>query len=134
VESLTFPPAYQTVHHELECTNANALITGRAGSGNSTLLSHWLGLTTKTVVVLAPSAVAALNVGGVMIHRFCRMQPNTLRGAVKMLNGPQRELYRRLDAIVIDEVSMVRADTLDCLEHFMRRNGPLPGEAFGVAS
>ena len=95
------------------------------------MLRHWLSLTAKTVAVLAPSAVAALNVGGLTIHRCCRMQPNTLPGAVKTLSDPNRELYRRLDAIVIDEVSMVRADVLDCLERFMRRNGPRPGAPFG---
>jgi len=129
----TFVPSYRKVLDLLECTAANVLVTGRAGSGKTTLVQHWLQTTRKTVAMLAPTGIAALNAGGETIHRFCHMRPNTPPRDMKTLSNPDGELYRRLDAIVIDEISMVRGDTLDCLERFMRRNGRQVGLPFGGA-
>jgi ATP-dependent exoDNAse (exonuclease V) alpha subunit len=133
VQYPTFVPSYRQVLDQLECTNANVLVTGRAGGGKTTLLRHWLQTTHKTVAMLAPTGIAALNAGGETIHRFCRMRPNTPPRDMKTLGDSERELYCALDAIVIDEVSMVRADTLDCLERHMRRNGRQTGMPFGGA-
>lgn len=98
-------------------------ITGRAGTGKSTLLSYFKKHTEKNIVVLAPTGVAAVNIGGATIHSFFQFKPDITVEKAWAKGGKARkpELYRALDAIVIDEISMVRADLLDCIDAFMRR-------------
>lgn len=98
-------------------------ITGRAGTGKSTLLQYFKKHTMKNIVILAPTGVAAVNIGGATIHSFFQFKPDvTLEKAwVKGAKAKKPELYKALDAIVIDEISMVRADLLDCVDAFMRR-------------
>ncbi len=120
----------------LESTSKPVFITGRAGTGKSTLLDHFRSITRKRVAVLAPTGVAALNVRGQTVHSFCRFKPDVTLESVKALpkakaEGPEGDLYRSLDVIIIDEVSMVRADLLDCVEKFLRLNGPRPKRLFG---
>jgi len=82
--------------------------------------------------VLAPTGVAALNVKGQTIHSFFGFKPNITLDRVKRLRFSGREnVYEKLDAIVIDEISMVRADLLDCVDRFLRLNGPGPDKPFG---
>ncbi|MBI2957904.1 MAG: AAA family ATPase, partial [Chloroflexi bacterium] len=99
----------------------------------STLLSHFRQTTRKKVVVLAPTGVAALNVGGQTIHSFFGFRPNVTLERVKRVrpHGGEEDIYKKLDAIVIDEISMVRADLLDCVDKFMRLNGPTARTPFG---
>lgn len=98
-------------------------VTGRAGTGKSTLLQYFKKTTNKNIVILAPTGVAAVNIGGATIHSFFGFKPDvTLEKAwVRGGKAKKPELYRSLDAIVIDEISMVRADLLDCIDAFMRR-------------
>jgi ATP-dependent DNA helicase PIF1 len=116
----------------LEVGEKSVFITGRAGTGKSTLLDYFRNTTSKKVAVLAPTGVAALNVKGQTIHSFFRFKPGITPGRVKRLrsNNPE-SIYRKLDAIVIDEVSMVRADLLDCVDRFLRLNGPRGDKPFG---
>ncbi len=116
----------------LEHSYLNLFITGRAGTGKSTLLEHFQRHTGKKVAVLAPTGVAALNVKGQTIHSFFGFKPGvTPENIPEPRSGRRRELYKKLDAIVIDEVSMVRADLLDCVDGFLRRYGPHSGLPFG---
>ena len=119
----------------LETTDKPVFITGRAGTGKSTLLEHFRTTTRKQVAVLAPTGVAALNVRGQTVHSFCRFKPGVTLDKVKKLppskTGPGAEIYKRLDTVIIDEISMVRADLLDCVEKFLRLNGPLTKRRFG---
>jgi ATP-dependent DNA helicase PIF1 len=119
--------------HIMEDTNKSIFVTGRAGTGKSTLLSYFRLVTPKKVAVLAPTGVAALNVKGQTIHSFFRFKPGiTLRQINKLRSGEEgKTLYQKLDAIVIDEISMVRADLLDCVDKFLRLNGPDPAKPFG---
>ncbi len=98
-------------------------ITGRAGTGKSTLLQYFKKTTQKNIVILAPTGVASVNIGGATIHSFFQFKPDvTLEKAWKIGGKAKKpELYKSLDAIVIDEISMVRADLLDCVDAFMRR-------------
>jgi ATP-dependent exoDNAse (exonuclease V) alpha subunit len=118
----------------MEGSRRHVFITGKAGSGKSTLLELFRRTTAKAVAVLAPTGVAALNVQGQTIHAFCRFRldisPDKVR-KVSGKDGARAALYRKLEAVVIDEISMVRADLLDCLEKFLRLNGPRPNERFG---
>ncbi len=117
----------------MENTDKNLFITGRAGTGKSTLLSYFRANTRKRVVVLAPTGVAALNVQGQTIHHFFGFKPDITPDKVSRVHvdPEQAELYRSLDTIVIDEISMVRADLLDCVDQFLRLNGPREDRPFG---
>jgi ATP-dependent exoDNAse (exonuclease V) alpha subunit len=117
----------------MERTPRNVFITGRAGTGKSTLLDYFRHITKKRVVVLAPTGVAALNVKGQTIHSFFGFKPGITPDQVKKVRSTfqSKSIYKNLDAIVIDEISMVRADLLDCVDRFLRLNGPRPGKPFG---
>ncbi|MFH0789410.1 MAG: AAA family ATPase [Pseudomonadota bacterium] len=125
---------FQVALDLLENTSRPVFITGKAGTGKSTLLDHFRKITHKRIAVLAPTGVAALNVHGQTIHSFCGFKPGISLDKVKKktYKGPNRPtLYKKLDTLIIDEISMVRADLLDCLEKFLRLNGPRPRTPFG---
>ncbi len=121
--------------HWMEETARPVFVTGKAGTGKSTLLEHFRETTLKKIAVLAPTGVAALNVRGQTIQSFCGFKPDITLAKVRKINAkkdPDRAaLLRKLDAVVIDEISMVRADLLDCVEKFLRLNGPKPRRPFG---
>ena len=118
----------------IENTDAHVFVTGRAGTGKSTLLSHLTANTEKSFAVCAPTGVAALNVGGVTIHSLFTF-PLGLLGEVdigKHLSRRTRDVLKALDMLVIDEVSMVSADLMDAMDRAMRiargrRNLPFGG-------
>ncbi|MFH2019465.1 MAG: PIF1 family DEAD/DEAH box helicase [bacterium] len=116
-------PQFLSALSLMEDSLDSLFITGRAGTGKSTLLSYFKTTTKKNVVVLAPTGVAAVNIGGATIHSFFGFKPDiTVEKAwVKGKKARKPELYRALDAIIIDEISMVRADLLDCVDAFLRR-------------
>ncbi|MCB0554305.1 MAG: AAA family ATPase [Phaeodactylibacter sp.] len=118
----------------LEKQGRNVFITGRAGTGKSTLLQLFRQTTRKKAVVLAPTGIAALNVKGQTIHSFFGFPPRPLsRQEIKKRRN--RRLYQNLEMLVIDEVSMVRADLLDNIDWFLRinRDNPLPFGGLQVA-
>jgi len=100
----------------------NVFITGKAGTGKSTLLNYFIEHIDKNVVVLAPTGVAALNVRGETIHSFFHFPVGITPEKAKRLAGKFKndDLFSSIDAIVIDEISMVRADLLDCIDLFLR--------------
>jgi ATP-dependent DNA helicase PIF1 len=112
----------------------SVFITGKAGTGKSTLLRHFLDSTSRQAVVAAPTGVAALNVGGQTIHRLFSFPP-TVTPEMVASDGyhPRRSIgvLRTLETLVVDEVSMVRADLLDSVDAALRRFGPHHGEPFG---
>lgn len=111
----------------LEKESKNLFITGRAGTGKSTLLQLFRNTTRKKVVVLAPTGVAALNVRGQTIHSFFGFPPRLISPR-EITKRKDRRLYRQMEILVIDEISMVRADILDNIDYFLRlnRDSPLP--------
>jgi tRNA(Met) C34 N-acetyltransferase TmcA len=119
-------PGFRRALDIMEGTSHHVFITGKAGTGKSTLLELWRGQTLKRIAVLAPTGVAALNVRGQTIHSFFGFKPDVTPEAVRKLGkgrgaaADRATLYRNLDAIVIDEVSMVRADLMDCVEKVLR--------------
>lgn len=112
---------FQEVLDQIEHTKEHYFITGRAGTGKSTLLSLFCKTTKKRAVVLAPTGIAALNVGGQTIHSFFRFPPKMINAKdIKKLRN--HYLYKNLDVLIIDEISMVRADMLDNIDLFLRVN------------
>ena len=131
---IDFNPEFQHALDMMEKTDKNIFITGRAGTGKSTLLNYFHNNTKKNAVILAPTGVAAVNVGGQTIHSFFHFKPNVTPASVKKKKAAQKEkttIYKKLTTIIIDEVSMVRADLLDCVDKFLRLNGPNSKRPFG---
>jgi ATP-dependent DNA helicase PIF1 len=124
-------PEFRKALDVMEHSNRHVFITGRAGTGKSTLLDYFRQTTRKEVAVLAPTGVAALNVQGQTIHSFFGFKPSITPDKVRKVSGADGAIYRQFDTIIIDEVSMVRADLLDCVERFLSLNGPRRKEWFG---
>lgn len=111
----------------LEKTNQSLFITGRAGTGKSTLLQLFRSTTRKKMVVLAPTGIAALNVQGQTIHSFFGFPPRFIQ-AKDITKHFNKKWFKRIEVLVIDEISMVRADLLDAIDRSLRlnRENPMP--------
>lgn len=126
----------------INSTNRSLFLTGKAGTGKTTLLKEIIATTHKNTVVVAPTGIAALNAGGVTIHSFFHLPfaafiPDTNnppifsehlkfenRSSLKrhmMMNSARRALFTNMDLLVIDEVSMLRADVLDAMNFVLQR-------------
>lgn len=114
-------------------SGTNVFITGKAGTGKSTLLKIIRDSLDKNYAVLAPTGVAAVNIGGQTIHSFFKFRPDITIDKVKMnyKNIRNPDIYKNLKILIIDEISMVRADLLDCVNTFLKMHGPKRNEAFG---
>jgi ATP-dependent DNA helicase PIF1 len=107
-------------------------LTGKAGTGKSTLVRKLLADRSVCSAVVAPTGVAALLVNGLTIHRFFGFPFDVHLGAIERGKiRPRSSIFNRLQRLIIDEVSMLRADLLDCVDAFLRRYGPLPHQPFG---
>lgn len=115
----------------MENSRIHLFITGKAGTGKSTLLQYFKEKTKKKIVVVAPTGVAAINVGGSTIHSFFRFPPRLVRRDDVRRIANKRELFASLDTVVIDEVSMVRADLMDAIDYSLRINRNRLNEPFG---
>lgn len=105
----------------IEKDNESLYITGKAGTGKSTLLKYLRATTNKNIVVLAPTGVAAINVGGQTIHSFFKFPPKLIKQE-DIKKSRDSILFKKLDSIIIDEVSMVRADLMDGIDYSLRLN------------
>lgn len=119
------------VFETIEGTRENIFVTGRAGTGKSTLLNHLSWNTSKQLVIAAPTGVAALNVGGQTIHSLFRLPIGVIADHDIEQNGDLRKLLNTIDTLVVDEVSMVNADLLDAVDRSLRQARQRPHEAFG---
>jgi ATP-dependent DNA helicase PIF1 len=122
-----FKQAFKT----MEEGSGHIFLTGRAGTGKSTLLKYFRKKTKKKHVVLAPTGVAALNVKGVTVHSFFGFHPRIEKSLVHKASEDNLSMFKNLEMIIIDEISMVRADLLDCVDRALRLNRGKPKEAFG---
>lgn len=114
---ITLSDEQQSLFEYLEQTENHIFVTGRAGTGKSTLLNYFIANTKKSVAVCAPTGVAALNVGGSTIHSLFTF-PLGLLYEVDLgrhLSRRTREILRAIDTLVIDEVSMVNCDLMDAI-------------------
>lgn len=124
-------PEFQNVWNLISYTQRSVFMTGKAGTGKSTFLRYITEHTKKNYVVLAPTGIAAVNVGGVTMHSFFRIPfkpllPDDPDFAVDRLkqrmkySREHQKLIRSLDLIIIDEISMVRADIIDFMDKLLR--------------
>ena len=105
----------------LENTQEHHFITGRAGTGKSTLLQLFRKTSKKRIAVLAPTGIAALNVQGQTIHSFFGFPPKMI-DRKDIHKRKSFRFYKKIDTIVIDEISMVRADMMDNINIFLQKN------------
>ncbi len=126
-------PQLELAFNFLQYTNQNVFLTGKAGTGKTTFLQDLKLKSPKRMVVVAPTGVAAINAGGVTIHSFFQMsfgphvpyEPEK-SGSInhedfKRFSREKVNIIRSLDLLVIDEISMVRADLLDGIDEVLRR-------------
>lgn len=121
-------------------TGQNVFLTGKAGTGKTTFLRNLSGESPKRMVVLAPTGIAAINAGGMTIHSFFQLPfapyiPGTAFGSDEarykyQFSREKKNIIRSIDLLVIDEISMVRADLLDAVDDILRRFRRC-GEPFG---
>jgi hypothetical protein len=111
----------------VQYTGQNIFLTGKAGTGKTTFLKSLKERSPKRMIVVAPTGVAAINAGGVTIHSFFQLSFAPQVGTERELTKEQRfskdkiNIIRSLDLLVIDEISMVRADVLDAIDRTLRR-------------
>lgn len=129
-EKLQVSQEFQDCIESMENTTLNLFITGKAGTGKSTLIDYFRSTTKKKAVILAPTGLAAINVRGQTIHSFFHLPPRFIdpNSSIRIANS---RIYRDLDVIIIDEISMVRADLFDGLDRFLRTNGKDRNLPFG---
>lgn len=113
-------------HNFVLHTNRNIFLTGKAGTGKTTFLQQIKQLSAKRLAVVAPTGVAAINAGGVTIHSlfqlpFGPLVPGATSRERRTFTKEKINLLRTLDLLIIDEISMVRADVLDGIDEVLRR-------------
>ncbi|MDE6317568.1 MAG: AAA family ATPase [Muribaculaceae bacterium] len=101
----------------------NVFLTGEAGTGKSTIVKEFKRRTSKNCVFLAPTGIAAVNVGGSTIHSFLRLVPGLMaEDSIEPIgNKKQRELIRNVEVVIIDEISMVRSDLFWAVDYRLRQ-------------
>lgn len=130
LEGIDVVPEYEQTLALLRAGAPLILVTGGAGTGKSTLIRYLRARSKKRMAVVAPTGVAALNAGGVTIHSFFKLPPKLIQDE-DVKPAYDRQLFEKLELLVIDEVSMVRPDLLDgvdrCLRITRQRTEPFGG-------
>ena len=121
----------QELFRLIEDTSEHVFITGRAGTGKSTLLQHFAWNTEKQIAICAPTGVAALNVEGQTIHSLFRLPIGLIGDADIDQNDATRRILNAIETLVIDEISMVNADLMDAIDRSLRQARGRRGEPFG---
>ncbi len=129
-------PVVKKLFSSLETTNKSYFITGKAGTGKSTFIHYFAQSSKKKILLAAFTGIAAMNVNGTTIHSLFNFPTRLLLPDdpdIKVLEAdhPKRKLFEETDTIVIDEVSMLRADLLEAIDFSLRNNGGNPQLPFG---
>ncbi|GAA4971492.1 PIF1 family DEAD/DEAH box helicase [Algibacter aquimarinus] len=127
-DNLVITDEFQEAFDLMDKTRESVFITGKAGTGKSTLLKYFRKKTRKNIVILAPTGIAALQVNGQTIHSFFRFPPRFIKLNTISKNEQRSELFQKLDTLIIDEISMVSADIIDGIDKSLKlhRNSNLP--------
>ena len=131
-------------------TSRSLFLTGKAGTGKTTFLRHIKETSSKATVIVAPTGVAAINAGGTTIHSFFQLPfspfiPVEIKGSEQSadmsdkysllknlrVESEKRNIFRGLELLIIDEVSMVRCDVLDAIDTILRHFRRKPFAPFG---
>lgn len=135
MDKIDINPQFEQVLNFINQTNQSVFLTGKAGTGKTTLLKHIRQNTVKQIAVVAPTGVAAINAGGSTIHSFFQFPfapflpvfsenagPDFSKSNLPALkyNALRLSIFRKLELLVIDEISMVRADLLDQIDMTLR--------------
>lgn len=131
---------YQIASDFANQTSCSVFITGKAGTGKTTFLKELKKSCPKNLVVVAPTGVAAINAGGVTLHSFFSLpftpfvptpegRTNLIRK--QRVNNIKKNIYKELELLIIDEISMVRADLLDAVDTILRHHRHEPNKPFG---
>lgn len=128
---ITLSAEQQSVYDRIEHSREHLFVTGRAGTGKSTLLNHLAWHTSKIIVVCAPTGVAALGVGGQTIHSLFRLPTGVVADHNIEQNRELKKMLSSIDTLVIDEVSMVNADLMDAIDRSLRQARAKPHDPFG---
>src|SRR5690606_5090843 len=115
----------------IEDTNEHVFVTGRAGTGKSTLLRHLTWNTNKQIAICAPTGVAALNVEGQTIHSLFKLPIGLIADSDIEQNDATRKILTAIDTLVIDETPMVNADLMDGIDRSLRQARARRREPFG---
>ena len=135
-------PEFQNAWSLIQHTHQSVFLTGKAGTGKSTFLKYICANTPKKHVVLAPTGIAAVNVGGQTLHSFFKIPfkpllPDDPDFSPRKIRKTQRypkdkvKLLRELELIIIDEISMVRADIIDFIDKILKIYSGNMREPFG---
>ena len=126
----------------IQFTRRSLFLTGKAGTGKSTFMRHIAATIKKKHIILAPTGIAAINAGGNTLHSFFKLPfhpllPNDKRYSTRNIrdtlkyNGEKNKLLREVELIIIDEISMVRADIIDFIDKVLRIYNRNMREPFG---
>lgn len=119
------------VFNRIERSSDHLFVTGRAGTGKSTILNHLTSHTSKNVAICAPTGVAALNVQGQTVHSLLRLPIGVIADQPLSVGHQARQLLASIDTLVIDEISMVSADLMDAIDRVLRIARRNRSTAFG---
>ncbi|MBQ8521580.1 MAG: AAA family ATPase, partial [Bacteroides sp.] len=135
---------FQDALNLIQYTHQSVFLTGKAGTGKSTFLKYVCGITKKKHVILAPTGIAAINAGGSTLHSFFKLpfhpllpdDPNfSLKGgklhSFLKYSSEHRKLIKEIELVIIDEISMVRADIIDFIDKVLRVYSQNMREPFG---
>lgn len=133
-------PYYQLAHDFALFTNRSIFLTGKAGTGKTTFLHNLKKETKKQLAVVAPTGVAAINAGGTTMHSFFQLPftpfiptPEGRKNLIEKMKmqSNRRKVLQELELLIIDEISMVRADVLDSVDTILRHVRYRNNEPFG---
>lgn len=133
---------FQNALNLIQYTRQSVFLTGKAGTGKSTFLKYVCGITKKKHIVLAPTGIAAINAGGSTLHSFFKLpfypllpdDPNFSIRKIKdflRYSSSHRKIIKEVELIIIDEISMVRADIIDFIDKVLRIYSRNLREPFG---